>query len=269
MDSIGLWQSVVLGIVEGLTEFLPISSTGHLIITGDLLGMVGEKAKLFEVVIQLGAILAVVWAYKEKVISLCGRVARRDQQAWRFGMSLAAAFMPAAVVGVLFHKAIKHYLFGPITVAGALVAGGIAILIIERMRHANRITDMEAAPVKTGWWVGVAQVFALFPGVSRSGATIMGGLLAGMSRTAATEFSFFLAIPTMFAATIFDLSGALKIMSASDLVSLSVGFVTAFISALWVVRWLIRFVSTNSFRVFAWYRIVFGVLLLIFYLKKG
>lgn len=268
MDHVGLWQSVVLGIVEGLTEFLPISSTGHLIITGDLLNITGEKAKLFEVVIQLGAILAVVWAYKEKVVSLCGRMMRGDSQARRFGLSIMAAFMPAAVVGVLFHKAIKHYLFGPFTVACALVAGGIAILIIERMAHANRVTDMESTPVKTGWWVGVAQVFALFPGVSRSGATIMGGLLAGMTRVAATEFSFFLAIPTMFAATVFDLMGALKIMSSSDLVSLSVGFITAFISALWVVRWLIRFVSTNSFRVFAWYRIVFGGILLAYYLSK-
>lgn len=257
-------KALILGIVEGLTEFIPVSSTGHLILAGQWLSFEGEFAKLFEVFIQLGAILAVVWIYRARLMDVTRRM-RRDPVARRFALNLVVAFIPAAALGLLFHGYIKQYLFGPFTVAAALVAGGIAILIIERMHHRVAFTATDSVTPAGAFWVGVAQVFALFPGVSRSGATIMGGLLAGMSRTVATEFSFFLAIPTMFAATVFDLFKGFGILTANDVVLLAVGFVAAFFSGLVVVRWLIRFVSTHDFRLFAWYRIVFGIILLVIY----
>lgn len=257
-------KALILGIVEGLTEFIPVSSTGHLILAGQWLSFHGEFAKLFEVFIQLGAILAVVWIYRARLTDVARRM-RRDPVARRFALNLVVAFIPAAVLGLLFHDYIKHYLFGPFTVALALVAGGVAILIIERLHHRISFTETDRVTPAGAFRVGVAQVFALFPGVSRSGATIMGGLLAGMSRTVATEFSFFLAIPTMFAATVFDLLKGFGMLSLNDVVMLAVGFVAAFFSGLVVVRWLIRFVSTHDFRLFAWYRIVFGIILLLVY----
>ncbi|MBU0952655.1 MAG: undecaprenyl-diphosphate phosphatase [Elusimicrobia bacterium] len=267
MDIILLVKAVVLGIVEGLTEFLPISSTGHLILAGEALHFSGETAKLFEVFIQLGAILAVLWIYRAKCLSLVVRFPK-DKQAQRFGVSLLIAFLPAAIVGLVVHKAIKQYLFGPVTVAIALIVGGLVILFIERQKHSNKVEQMEDITFKIALAVGLAQVLALFPGVSRSGATIMGGLLAGMSRKASTEFSFFLAIPTMLAATLFDLAKSYSLLSFSDFQMLAIGFVFAFLSALWVITWLIKFVSTHDFKPFAYYRIVFGGILLCYYLFK-
>lgn len=265
MDYVTLFKAVIMGIVEGLTEFLPVSSTGHLILAGEFLAFTGEKAKLFEVFIQLGAILAVVWVYREKLWALAVKLPK-EKAAQSFALKLLVAFTPAAGIGFFTHNLIKEYLFGPVTVAFALVAGGAAILIIERMKHPDKASEMEDLTYRMAFWVGIAQILALFPGVSRSGATIMGGLMAGMTRKASTEFSFFLAIPIMFAATLFDLAKSAGGLTSSDIGTLAVGFVSAFISALWVIRWLIKFVSTNNFRPFAWYRIVFGGILLIYYL---
>ena len=257
-------KAVVMGIVEGLTEFLPISSTGHMIVVGNFISFTGETAKLFEVFIQLGAILAVVWIYRDKVFSLLKNLPSQ-KGAQEFALKLLVAFTPAAVVGLLTHKLIKRYLFGPVTVSYALVAGGIIILLIEAMKHRDEVSEMESLTYRMAFWVGIAQVLSLFPGVSRSGATIMGGLLAGMNRKASTEFAFFLAIPTMFAATLFDLAKSAGSLNSSDYGTLAVGFIAAFFSGIWVVRWLIRFVSNNNFKPFAYYRIIFGGLLLIYY----
>jgi len=264
MDAIMLFKPVIMGIVEGITEFLPISSTGHLIITGELLSFTGEKAKLFEIFIQLGAILAVLWAYRQKIFSLIAKFPN-DRRARSFGINLMVAFLPAAFIGLLLHKIIKQYLFSPPTVAVALVIGGIIILFIERQKPSNKIEEVEDITFKVALSIGIAQVLALFPGVSRSGATIMGGLLAGLSRKASTEFSFFLAIPTMLAATVFELAKNYKMLSFCDFEMLAAGFITAFLSALWVVNWLIKFVSRHDFKPFAYYRILFGGILMWFY----
>lgn len=253
-------KAVGMGIVEGLTEFIPVSSTGHLIIAGEFLHFTGEAAKLFEVFIQLGAILAVVWVYRKRIFSVTADIPR-DPNARRFAMNIVVAFLPAAVVGVAAHKYIKHYLFNPLTVAAALIAGGLIMILIERRRHTDAVGEMDAITFRIALAVGVAQICALFPGVSRSGATIMGGLLAGMNRKTATEFSFFLAIPTMIAATLFDLLKNISALNAHDMGIFAVGFITAFISALWVIRWLIKFVSHHDFRAFAYYRIAFGMFL--------
>ncbi|OGW73082.1 MAG: undecaprenyl-diphosphatase [Nitrospirae bacterium RIFOXYB2_FULL_43_5] len=265
MDIIVLVKAAVMGIVEGLTEFLPISSTGHMILAGNFISFTGEKAKLFEVFIQLGAKLAIVWVYKDRILTLC-RNLPKDKGVQGFALKILVAFMPAAIVGLATHKLIKQYLFGPVTVSFALVVGGLIILLIEAMKHSDEAQEMESLTYRMALWVGIAQVLALFPGVSRSGATIMGGIVAGMSRKASTEFSFFLAIPTMFAATIFDFAKSAGSLTGSDIGMLGVGFVFAFFSAIWVVKWLIKFVSTNNFRPFAYYRIVFGGVLLVYYL---
>jgi undecaprenyl-diphosphatase len=254
-------NALILGIVEGLTEFLPISSTGHLILVGHFLKFEGEFAKLFEIFIQLGAILAVVWVYRVRIIDLIRRM-RVDQSARQLVINLLIAFMPAAVVGLAVHHFIERHLFTPLTVSFAMLGGGIAIYAIEKMRHRNIFTASDTISPACAFWVGIAQVFALFPGVSRSGATIMGGLLAGMDRKTSTEFSFFLAIPTMFAATLFDLVKSHAMITAGDARLLAIGFIAAFVSGLLVVTWLIRFVATHDFKPFAYYRIVFGIILL-------
>lgn len=258
-----LVKAVILGVVEGLTEFLPISSTGHLILAGEALSFTGEKAKLFEVFIQLGAILAVLWIYRVKLFDIVRQIPRQ-KQAQDFAVNIVIAFIPAAAIGFLTHKYIKQYLFSPFTVAVALIAGGLAIIWIERMKHSNRAVEVEDITYRMALAVGIAQIFALFPGVSRSGATIMGALLAGMTRKTAAEFSFFLAIPTMLAATMFDLVKSIDILSVSDLAMLGVGFVSAYFSALLVIRWFIRFISSHDFKPFAYYRIVLGFILLAF-----
>jgi undecaprenyl-diphosphatase len=257
-----LVKAVLLGVVEGVTEFIPVSSTGHLIVVGHWLGEEGERAKTFEIFIQLGAILAIVWLYR---VRLTGAAV----EAWKGGpgrrllVNLVLGFIPVAVVGLLTHRWIKERLFSPGIVAGALIVGGVVILLIERWHRAIRIESVSDVPPTTALGVGLAQILSLIPGTSRSGATIMGGYALGLSRTAATEFSFFLSIPVMFAATLFDLKSSWHTLSASDIPVFAVGFATAFVSALIVVKAFVGFVSRNSFAAFAWYRIVFGALLLL------
>ncbi len=261
MDIPILLKAFILGLVEGVTEFLPVSSTGHLILAGQLLDFTGDKAKVFEVAIQLAAILAVVWEYRARlghvVVSMT-----REPVSRRFAMNLIVAFMPAAVLGLLFLKQIKFYLFNPIVVASAFIVGGLMILWAERRQHVIRVHEVEEMRWQDALKVGFAQALAMIPGTSRSGATIIGGLFFGLSRKAATEFSFFLAIPTMFAATLYDVYKNRELFSADDLSLFAVGGVASFISAFLVVRGLIRFISRHDFTWFAWYRIAFGVAVL-------
>jgi len=259
-------KAIVLGILEGATEFLPISSTGHLIIANDLLSFTGERAKTFDIFIQLGAICAIVWHYRQRI----GRISRSlfsDPAALRFAINVLIGFLPAALLGLFLHKTIKAQLFNPITVAGALIVGGLIILLIESRRRTHRVENVDNLTWQVALKVGFAQSLALFPGVSRAGATIMGGLLSGMSRSVATEFSFFLAIPTMFAATFYDLYKNLDIMRPEDLEILATGFIAAFFSAWLVIRALLSFVARHSFKAFAWYRILFGSLVLVYFLS--
>src|SRR3989344_1053579 len=255
-----LIKAMILGIVEGLTEFLPVSSTGHLIIVGDLLDFNDDKGKVFEIVIQLGAILGVVWDYRARVGRLITGLNTKHEQ--RFLLNLFIAFLPAAIVGLLLHQQIKTHLFNPFTVAIALIVGGFVILWIERLPLRVRVTSMEDLGPLDALKIGVAQTFSLFPGVSRAGATIMGGLLTGLSRTAATEFSFLLAMPIMFAATFFELMRNYKLFETTDIPLFAVGFVMSFVTALVVVKAFLKFVSRHDFTSFAIYRIVFGVLVL-------
>ena len=256
---------MILGIVEGLTEFLPVSSTGHLIVAGSLLGYSGERAKVFEIVIQAGAILAVCWEYRARLASAVTGL-RHDRVAQRFVANLAIAFVPAAVLGLLFAKAIKHYLFAPLPVAMAFIVGALVILWVERRLRAYpstvRIDDVDDMRWPDALKIGCAQAFALIPGTSRSGATIIGGMLFGLSREAATRFSFFLAIPTLLAACAYDFLKNRALFSSQDLQGFAIGFFAAFVSAFLCVRWLIRYVSRHDFTPFAWYRIAFGLLIL-------
>jgi len=262
VDPILLAKAAVMGLVEGATEFIPVSSTGHLIIAGRFLGFdAWHGAKTFDVFIQLGAILAVVWLYRAKIVNVL-RTAPGDRKSRRLILNLVIAFLPAAIVGFLANDFIEEKLFNPVTVAIALVAGGIVILLIEGWHRRVRTETVDDVTPKEALGVGLAQLLALVPGTSRSGATIMGGIGLGLSRVAATEFSFFLAIPVMFAATLYSLWKARHGLSAADAPVFAVGFVVSFVSALLVIRWLLRFVANNSFRGFAWYRIVFGLILL-------
>ncbi|HXC51163.1 MAG TPA: undecaprenyl-diphosphate phosphatase [Candidatus Limnocylindrales bacterium] len=263
MDLILLLKAAVLGIVEGLTEFLPISSTGHLILAGSLLGWTGDKAKAFEIIIQAGAILAVCWELRDRLLRVATGIAG-DRSAQRFAVNLAVAFLPAAVLGLAFGSRIKATLFAPVPVALAFIAGGLVILWVERGGGPGdaRIGSMDEMTVVDALKVGIAQAFALIPGTSRSGATIIGGMLFGLSRPAATEFSFFLAIPTLFVATLYSVVKERALFDASDVPIFAVGLVTSFASAFLCVRWLLRYVATHDFRAFAWYRIAFGLLVL-------
>jgi undecaprenyl-diphosphatase len=258
---VDLLRALLLGIVEGATEFIPVSSTGHLILAGHWLAFTGERAKVFEVVIQVGAILAIVWLYRGTFIRLALGWPR-DAAAQRLLRNLEIAFLPAAVVGFLTHRFIQTYLFDPRIVAWALVVGGVAMLIVERRAPPARIATVDELPPRTALGIGLAQVLALIPGVSRSAATIMGGLGLGLSRPAATEFSFFLAVPVILAAGGFDLVANLGVLTARDLPLFAVGLATSFVAALIVVQIFVRFVSRHRFTGFAWYRIVVGVLLL-------
>ncbi len=261
MDYIALFHALILGIVEGLTEFLPVSSTGHLILVGDLLGFNSEKGKLFEVVIQSGAILAVCWEYRAKIIAVL-RGLPSEKKAQRFAVNLLIAFMPLAVLGLLFGKVLKAHLFNPVSVASAFIIGAFVILWAERRKHTIRIVDVDELTGLDALKLGFAQAFALIPGTSRSGATIIGGLFFGLSRKAATEFSFFLAIPTLFAATAYDLYKHRDLLSATDYGMISIGFLAAFVSAFVAVRGLLRYIVKHDFTLFAYYRIVFGVAVL-------
>ena len=260
-----LFVALLLGIVEGLTEFLPISSTGHLIVAGSLLGYTGEQAKVFEIVIQAGAILAVCWEFRARLLAVA-RGLFRDPRANRFVVNLAVAFAPAAVLGLTFGRMIKSSLFAPVPVAIAFVIGAFVILWAERRQRARpetvRIDDVDAMRWTDALKIGCAQALALVPGTSRSGATIIGGMLFGLSRKAATEFSFFLAIPTLFAACAYETVKNRHLLAATDLPAFGVGFAAAFVSAFLCVRWLLRYVSHHDFTPFAWYRIVFGALIL-------
>ncbi len=264
MDFILLGKALILGLVEGFTEFLPVSSTGHLIIVGDLLNFNDEVGKVFEIVIQLGAILAVCWEFRARLANVM-RGLPGDEAARRFVVNLFIAFLPAAFLGLLFIKSIKAHLFNPFSVAIAFIVGALVIFWVEKKAFHPRIESVDEMDWKDALKVGLAQCFALIPGTSRSGATIMGGMIFGLSRKTATEFSFFLAIPIMFAATFYDVYKHWHLLHAHDLSMFAVGFVTAFVSAFVAIRALLRYVSQHSFIVFAWYRIVFGVLLLIYY----
>lgn len=255
-------QALILGIVEGLTEFLPISSTGHLILAGDLLGFNDEKGKMFEIMIQCGAILAVCWEYRAKLGAALAGLAT-DQAARRFALNLAVAFIPVAVLGLTFGKSIKAVLFKPVPVALAFIIGGFVILWAERREHRITVHSVDDMGWKDALKVGMAQCFALIPGTSRAGATIIGGLFFGLSRRAATEFSFFLAVPVLFAASAYEFVKHRELFSADDLGLFGVGFAAAFASAFLIVRWLLRYISTHDFSVFAWYRIAFGAIVLL------
>lgn len=261
MDLALALKALIMGIVEGLTEFLPISSTGHLILAGSLLDFTGETVKVFEIAIQAGAMLAVCWEYRAKIAAVLGGLSS-DRNAQRFALNLVIAFLPAAVLGLLFNKMIKAVLFAPVPVALAFIIGGVIILWVERRNNANpvaaRIHSVDDMTALDAFKVGCAQAFALIPGTSRSGATIIGGMLFGLSRKAATEFSFFLAIPTLFAATIYSVYKERALLSASDLPWFGIGAAAAFFSAFLCVRWLLRYISSHDFTIFAWYRIVFG-----------
>ncbi|MGZ5091251.1 MAG: undecaprenyl-diphosphate phosphatase [Burkholderiales bacterium] len=261
MDVVLLLKALVLGVVEGLTEFLPVSSTGHLIIAGQLLGVHDEKGKVFEIAIQTGAMLAVVWEYRARFARAVTGLGS-DPVAQRFVLNLIVAFIPAALLGLLFGKFIKAHLFHAIPVALAFIVGGIIILWVERRPRRAVIEHVDQMTWKDALKVGIAQAFALIPGTSRSGATIIGGMLFGLSRRAATEFSFFLAVPTLIAAGAYDLFKHRDLLSTADVPVFGVGFVAAFVSAFVCVRWLIRYVATHDFTIFAWYRIVFGVIVL-------
>ncbi|KHO64155.1 MULTISPECIES: undecaprenyl-diphosphate phosphatase [Pseudomonas] len=261
MDLWTAFQALLLGIVEGLTEFLPISSTGHQIIVADLIGFGGERARAFNIIIQLGAILAVVWEYRRKILDVVvGLPRQRSAQSFTFNLLLA--FLPAAVIGVIFSDLIHEFLFNPITVAAALVVGGVVMLWAERRPHAVQAETVDDMRWSQALKVGCAQCLALIPGTSRSASTIIGGLLFGLSRKAATEFSFFLAMPTMVGAAVYSGYKYRDLFQPADLPVFALGFVVSFIFAMLAVRALLRFIGNHSYAAFAWYRIAFGLLIL-------
>jgi len=262
LDLVLLAKAAVMGIVEGLTEFLPISSTGHLILAGSLLDMVGDKYKVFEIAIQTGAIFAVILVYWEKIHSTVVALPRQPK-ARRLALNVLIGFLPAVVLGLLFGKVIKAHLFIPVVVASTFIIGGFIILWAEkrapgavRVEHVDDMTPMDALKV------GLVQCFAMIPGTSRSGATIIGGMLLGLSRKAATDFSFFLAIPTLIGAGVYSLYKERALLSMADAPLFTVGLVFSFISAWFCVRWLLRYIASHSFVPFAWYRIAFGIVVL-------
>jgi undecaprenyl-diphosphatase len=263
MDLVLLLKAAIMGLVEGSTEFLPISSTGHLILAGDLLNfMTHDKREVFEIAIQLGAILAVVWEYRSRFIRTFSGLGR-DPIANRLVINLGIAFLPLAVLGLLFGKTIKAHLFQPVPVAIAFIVGGFIILWAEKRQHPVTIPTVDDIRPLDAVKLGLAQAVALIPGMSRSGSTIIGGLFFGLSRQAAAEFSFFLAVPTLGIASFYEMYKSRDLFSVDDLGAWAVGFVFAFISAMIAVRALIRYVSNHDFSIFAWYRIVFGIVVLL------
>lgn len=261
MDFWSALQAVILGIVEGLTEFLPISSTGHQIIVADLINFGGERAMAFNIIIQLGAILAVVWEFRRKIFDVVVGLPR-ERTAQRFTANLLIAFMPAVVLGVLFADLIHEYLFNPITVAAALVVGGVIMLWAERREHRIEVDHVDEMNWSHALKIGFVQCIAMIPGTSRSGSTIIGGLLFGLSRKAATEFSFFLAMPTMVGAAVYSGYKYRELFQPGDFPVFAIGFVVSFIFAMIAVRGLLKFIANHSYAVFAWYRIVFGLIIL-------
>ena len=263
MDFTLAWKTVLIGIIEGLTEFLPVSSTGHIILIEELLHFEGPPGRVFEIVIQLGAILAVCFLYRQKIWNTATGALRREKPAMRFSAAIIVAFLPAAVIGVFAHKYIKSVLFDPMVVAVALIVGGIVILVIERFALRPRIKAVDDIDLKTALLVGFCQCLAMVPGVSRSGATIMGARVFRVDRATATEFSFFLAIPTMIGATVYDLYKNWSTLNWDGGTVIALGFIAAFVSALVVVSAFVRFISRHGFAVFAWYRIALGVVALV------
>ena len=255
--------AAILGVVEGVTEFLPVSSTGHLIVAGDLLGWTGERAATFEIFIQLGAILAVVWLYRARFFTALAHA--RGPEGKAFLLPLFVAFLPAAVVGLALHHWIKAYLFTPAVVAAALVVGGLVILLLERRTRPATVTLATPMPLRIALGIGLAQILALIPGTSRSAATILGGFALGCTREAATEFSFLLSVPVLGAATLYDLYKSRGALGPGDLPLFTIGTVVAFVVAFVVIQRFLRYVAGHDFRVFAWYRIAFGLLLGLFY----
>lgn len=273
MDPILLLKAAVMGVVEGLTEFLPISSTGHLILAGSLLNFTGEKVKVFEIAIQTGAMLAVIWEYRERLARTVSGIGH-DPVARRFALNVLVAFVPAVVLGLAFGGIIKQHLFHPVPVAAAFIVGGVIILWVERRHRAAfgerdqegqrraRVETVDDMTPADALKVGLVQCLALVPGTSRSGATIIGGMVFGFSRRCATEFSFYLGIPTLMGAGAYSVLKNRHLLSVADVPMFAVGSVFAFFSALLCIRWLIRYVSTHDFTGFAWYRIIFGLVVL-------
>ncbi|WP_293883035.1 undecaprenyl-diphosphate phosphatase [Sphingomonas sp.] len=259
---------ILLGIVEGVTEFLPVSSTGHLILAGELLGFQGNQSGTFDIVIQLGAILAVVVLYFGRFTAVAGGLLKRDRGAIVFTRNIFLGFLPALVIGAIAYRAIKAMLETPIIVAVALIVGGIAILVIERIAKRVTVTSVETMPWKTALGVGVVQCLAMIPGISRSGATIMGGLSMGIDRKTAAEYSFFLAVPIMVAASAKELWEARHVASSNDWSAIGIGFVVSFVVALAVIRAFITVVTRHGFAPFAWYRIVVGTIALIWLITR-
>jgi undecaprenyl-diphosphatase len=283
MDLLLLLKAAILGLVEGITEFLPISSTGHLIVAGSLLHFNDERGKLFEIVIQSAAILAVMWEYRTKILEIFTNLFTQDvplpverqvngkwvavdiskrKSAQRFVLNVFIAFLPLAIIGLLFGHKIKDALFNPITVAITSIVGAIFILWAEKRKHIVTVETADDLNWKDALKIGFAQALALIPGTSRSGATIIGGLFFGLSRKAATEFTFFLAMPTLIGATIYELYKERALLNSADLDMWAVGFIASFVSAFLCVRWLLRYISSHDFTVFAWYRIAFGLIVL-------
>lgn len=260
MDFILIIKAIIMGIVEGLTEFLPISSTGHLIVVGDLIGFKND-GRVFEIAIQLGAILAVVVEYRQRFTQVAMGMFN-DNKSQRFILNLLIAFLPAAIIGVMFISIIKTYLFNAISVATMLILGGIVILWAERRQHQVRVNDVDDMHWTDALKIGLFQVVSMIPGTSRSGATIIGGLFIGLNRKVAAEFSFFLAVPTMFAATFYDIYKHRDLLEAGDIPMFATGFITAFFAAWLAVRTLVKFVANHTYEIFAWYRIVFGIVIL-------
>ena len=263
MDTVLLVKAAIMGIVEGLTEFLPISSTGHLILAGSLLGFTGTKAKVFDIAIQTGAILAVIIVYWQKIRDTVVALPS-SRQAQRFTLNVLIAFLPAVVLGLLFGKAIKAHLFTPQVVATTFILGAFVILWAERRpQNLARVHSVDDMTPLDALKVGLVQCLAMIPGTSRSGATIIGGMLLGLSRKAATDFSFFLAIPTLIGAGVYSLYKERALLSVADLPLFGVGLLFSFISAWICVRWLLRYIASHSFVPFAWYRIAFGLIVLL------
>ena len=266
MDSALFIKAVILGVVEGLTEFLPISSTGHLILAGSLLGFVDAKAKVFDIAIQTGAIFAVILVYWQKI-----RVTLQDlptkRKAQQFALNVLIAFLPAVVLGLIFGKAIKAHLFNPMVVATTFIIGGFIILWAEKRQNSGentvQVSDTDDMDWRLALKIGLVQCLAMIPGTSRSGATIIGGMLLGLSRRAATDFSFYLAIPTLIGAGVYSLYKERAVLGMNDIPLFAVGLVASFLSAWICVRWLLRFIASHSFVGFAYYRIVFGIIVLV------
>ncbi|MGE3623020.1 MAG: undecaprenyl-diphosphate phosphatase [Bdellovibrionales bacterium] len=255
--------AALMGIIEGLTEFVPVSSTGHLILFGDVLGFEGPGSKTFEIVIQLGAILAVCWLFRAKLLTTAEGMVRQREKDWRFAIGILLAFLPSMLLGVVMYKTIKTVLFNPVNVAIMLIVGGVAILAVERLKPKPRYHNLDKLPLPLCLKIGLCQCLALIPGTSRSGATIIGALLLGVDRKTATEFSFFLAIPTMLAATVYDIYKNWSSLSLDDAQLIAAGFLAAFVTALLVVRKVVGYIERHGFAPFAYYRIALGAVMLV------